>query len=137
MLIDINTNHAVTKHPHARELDLVKKRAGSLRYQAMMDDLEQRVDGKEVATSSWMPPRENWRKTTYAPLAEIANDDRDFSGLLFGSIVWAHFMDRPERWGFGRFEKNGQPIHGITYFRLDRRDPYFKGQHQMSQLPVE
>jgi hypothetical protein len=119
-LIDINTNRTVTKHPHAGDLALVKKKAGTDRYQAMMDDLDQRVHEKEVATASWMPPREDWRNTVYAPLVEIANDDWDFSGLLFGCVVWAHFMSRPERWGFGRYnKKNGQPIGGITYFRLD------------------
>jgi hypothetical protein len=29
-------------------------------------------------------------------------------------------MERPENWSFGRFEKDGEPIRGMTYFRVDK-----------------
>ena len=117
-LININNGRVITKHPHAQDLARIRKHAGEERYQAMMDDLDQRVHGKEVTTSSWMPPRENWRNTVYAPLAELAGDDRKLSGMLFGSLVWAHFMDRPERWGFVRAGSEDEGPSGITYFLL-------------------
>jgi hypothetical protein len=118
MLIDVTTGLTVTKHPHAQNVALMRRHCGVARYRAMLDDLEQRVHDKEVATSSWMPPREDWRTTAYAPLAEIANGNWGISGKLFGCLVFAHFMGRAERWGFGRYMRNGSPINGVTYFLL-------------------
>jgi hypothetical protein len=32
-------------------------------------------------------------------------------------MVWEVFMERPERWFSGRFEKDGEPIKSRTYFQ--------------------
>lgn len=118
MLVDIHhAEKPVTRHPHEDHMRLIRQRAGD-RYLAMMEALDLKVHDKQVATSSWMPPPGDWLRTPFAPLAEIAAGDRDLSGRLFGCLVWQHFMDRPERWAFGRYEKNGEAIGGITYFQV-------------------
>jgi hypothetical protein len=46
----------------------------------------------------------------------------DASARFFGILLWQVMMDRPEAWGFGRYEKDGAPIEGMTYFRLTEID---------------
>jgi hypothetical protein len=33
-------------------------------------------------------------------------------------MVWEVFMERPEKWTSGRFEKDGEEIGSRTYFRV-------------------
>jgi hypothetical protein len=35
-------------------------------------------------------------------------------------MVWEVFMERPETWTSGRFEKDGEPIGSHTYFSRER-----------------
>jgi hypothetical protein len=44
------------------------------------------------------------------------------SAKFFGILLWQVIMDRPEAWSFGRYEKDGIPIEGMTYFRLAPQD---------------
>jgi hypothetical protein len=48
---------------------------------------------------------------------KAARQNPDLAGRLFGLMVWVVFMERPERWITGRFEKDGEPIGSRTYFR--------------------
>jgi len=120
MLFDVHAKKTkrVTHHPHPDDIQAIRAKAGPVRYQAMMVALDGQVHGRGVATASWMPPKQDWQNTVFAPLVEIAGKDTDYSGKLFGCLVWQHFLDRPERWGFGRGAKNGVPIRGMTYFQV-------------------
>jgi hypothetical protein len=44
------------------------------------------------------------------------------SAKFFGILLWQVIIGRPEAWGFGRYEKDGVPIEGMTYFRLPSLD---------------
>jgi hypothetical protein len=46
------------------------------------------------------------------------SESERLSALFFGLLVWQVVMDR-DCWSFGRYEKEGIPIRGMTYFRID------------------
>ena len=39
------------------------------------------------------------------------------AGLIFGLVFFVHAMNREDKWIVGRFEKDGQQIKSLTYFR--------------------
>jgi hypothetical protein len=118
MLYTIDSDSEITKIPHRREFERWRSRLTDSEYQAIVDDLNSRIDGTEIQTSSWMPGSD-WSGTVFQPIYEKACEfSETASGLFFGLIVWVVFMDRPEWWSFGRYEKNGMPITGITYFQI-------------------
>lgn len=118
MLYAIDSSSEITKIPHHREFDRWRKRLSDVEYKIIVDELNNRIEGTEVQTSSWMPGS-NWIDTVFEPIYEKACEFSETeSALFFGLIVWVVFMDRPEWWSFGRYEKNGIPINGITYFQI-------------------
>lgn len=119
MLYAIDSNSEITSILHRREFDLWRSRLSDIEYQAIVDELNSRIDGTEIQTSSWMPGSD-WSGTAFHPIFEKACQfSEDASALFFGLIVWVVFMERPEWWSFGRYEKDGAPISGITYFQID------------------
>jgi hypothetical protein len=42
------------------------------------------------------------------------------SAKCFGLFLWAVLLKHPDVWAFGRYEKNGIPIEGLTYFKLSK-----------------
>ena len=36
--------------------------------------------------------------------------------MLFGTILFGVFMNRSEKWYYGRYQLNGEDIRGLTYF---------------------
>jgi hypothetical protein len=86
-------------------------------YRRIHDDLDQRFDGREVNTSSWIPGSD-WTGTVFQPIYDACGEDQP-AALFFGLLVWQVVMDREDCWAFGRYEKEGIPIRGITYFRID------------------
>jgi len=76
------------------------------------------VEGDEIHTSSWMPGS-NWSGTVFDPIYRIAcQQDESAAGMCFGLMLWEVLMQREDVWGFGRYEKDGVPIEGMTYFRI-------------------
>uniref|UniRef100_Q3ASP9 Uncharacterized protein n=1 Tax=Chlorobium chlorochromatii (strain CaD3) TaxID=340177 RepID=Q3ASP9_CHLCH len=119
MLYSIESNSQITHIPHHKDFTSWRKRLSDDEYQAIVDDLNSRIDGTEIQTSSWMPGSD-WRGTVFQPIYEKAcRYSKESSAKFFGLIVWKVFMDRPEWWAFGRYEKDGIQISGITYFKID------------------
>ena len=119
MLYAIDSCSEITNIPHCREFDRWRSRLSDLEYQNIIDDLNNRIEGTEIQTSSWMPGSD-WYGTVFQPIYEKSCDfSETSSALFFGLIVWVVFMERPEWWAFGRYENNGIPITGITYFRIN------------------
>lgn len=75
------------------------------------------IDGDEIHTAGWMPGT-NWTDTVFQPIYDGCGENYQVSAMFFGLIVFKVFMDRDDYWGFGKYEKDGIPIHSITYFRL-------------------
>jgi hypothetical protein len=71
-----------------------------------------------VDTSSWIPGAD-WTGTVFQPIYEACGEDENAAALFFGLLVWQVVMDREDCWSFGRYEKEGIPIRGMTYFRID------------------
>jgi hypothetical protein len=120
MIIDIDRGTPITRIPHAGEYRAWKSRLSEDQYQAIVDKLNHLVDGDEVHTSSWIPGAE-WGGTVYLPIYEVAcGRDEVMAARFFGLILWVVMMEREEEWACGRFEKDGVPIRGLTYFRIHR-----------------
>lgn len=124
MLYSVPDLKRIRNVPHASEyrkwrenLDRVDANA----YTTISIELNDRFQGREVDTSSWIPGAD-WRDTPFQPIYEACNHDEVASGLFFGLIVWDVVVQREDCWSFGRYEKDGVPIRGMTYFRIDCPD---------------
>jgi hypothetical protein len=120
MLIDINTGKRIVKIPHRAEFDACRRRLSDNEFDAMEKRVNELIDaaGREVATAGWLPGND-WTGTPFLPIYEkAARLDRVRAGLFFGQLVWFTVMNRPERWGSGKYEKDGVPIGSQTYFRI-------------------
>ena len=118
MLYSIDTLQPITNIPHKQEFDIWRSRLSDEEYNNIVIDLNSRISEDEVHTSSWMPGAE-WKGTVFNPIYEKAcRGDVELSGKCFGLILWIVMMHRDEAWSFGRYEKDGIPIEGMTYFRI-------------------
>jgi hypothetical protein len=106
--------HPVEYHHWRYALDTVDRHA----YRQIHDELDTRFNGREVDTSSWVPGS-NWTGTVFQPIYDACRQDEVAAGRFFGLLVWQVVMDREDCWSFGRYEKDGIPITGMTYFHID------------------
>ena len=122
MLYSVPEMKSIDCVPHVEEyrawraaLDRINPQA----FQHIHDELDGRFSQKEVDTSSWIPGSD-WTDTVWEPIYHACGDDPVSAGLFFGLLVWQVVIDRREDcWSFGRYEKAGIPIRGMTYFRID------------------
>lgn len=121
MLFSIPDIKRIDHIPHAAEyrawrtaLDGVDPGA----YSRIHNELNSRFDTRQVDTSSWIPGSD-WTGTVWQPIYYACGEDAVTAGLFFGLLVWQIVMDREDCWSFGRYEKEGIPIRGMTYFRID------------------
>ncbi len=123
MLFSIDSGKYIDSIPHENEYNLWINRLSIDELNAIIDQLTDMIDGDEIHTSSWMPGGD-WGGTVFHPIYEkscLLNEE--MSGLCFGLILWAVLMDRDDVWGFGRYEKDGTAIAGMTYFKLVNPPP--------------
>ena len=117
MLFEIESGKQIIKMYHSNEFNLWKSRLSDQEFNDILDKLDNMIDADEIHTSSWMPGN-NWDGTVFEPIyTKACNKDKNLSGLCFGLFVWYVFLNRDDEWYFGKFEKNGFPIKGMTYFR--------------------
>lgn len=117
MLFDIDSGQEVNYIPHQNNFNLWRSRLSEKEFDSITDKLNSLIDKDEIHTSSWIPGN-NWSNTVFEPIyAKACNMDENLSGLCFGLFVWYVFQERDDEWYFGRFEKDGFPIKGMTYFR--------------------
>ena len=118
MLCSVETGKYVVKLPHKMEFDAWMKKLPQADYEKIVDELNSKIDKSDINTSSWMPEDRDW-DTVYKPIAVACGNNKEASGLFFGLILFDLLMKREDAvWGFGRYEKNGIPIKGTTYFIL-------------------
>jgi hypothetical protein len=111
----------VTTIPHERDYRIWMSRLDPADILEIENEFEKLVDAaeKEVVTSSWLPGSD-WTGTPFYPIYEkAARSDVEAAGKCFGLMLWGYFMQHPANWSFGRYEKDGVPIQGMTYFRID------------------
>lgn len=120
MLINIETNEPFDNIPRSRRgsFDIWRSRLTEQECQAIMTRLDEMIETGEIHTSSWMPGSD-WTGTPFQAIYEKAcRENSEQAAQCFGLFVWQAVMNRPERWACGRYEKDGVPIRGMTYFRL-------------------
>ena len=110
----------VAEVPRAETFKELRKRLSDDQFDAVLGELDRRMEGKEVDVSSWMPGAD-WTGTAYEPVCEVAcRGDRDLAAKFFGLIVWHYFMKRPGDWSF----RGGDPdddLRGMVYYRITVR----------------
>ncbi|GMO69926.1 MAG: hypothetical protein Ta2A_18390 [Treponemataceae bacterium] len=120
MLIDIETGKEISTIPHKTDFDSFLKKISTSDYQKIVDKLNSVIDtdklkGSEIQTAGWIPGND-WSGTVYEPIENIFHNNKDASGKIFGITVWKVFMDREDKWGFGRYSVKDTPIESMTYF---------------------
>jgi hypothetical protein len=117
MLVDMMTGRRIAAVPYADEYRLFMSRLSQDDIRSIKAALNAKIEGTEIQTAGWMPGN-NWEGTPFQAIYEkAARRDYNASARCFGLMVWEVFMERPERWTSGRFEKNGEPIGSRTYFQ--------------------
>lgn len=120
MLVNIDSMRPITRIPHRDFYNACIARMSQGDIDAIKAELNERIETDEVHTAGWMPGSD-WSETVFQPIySDGCRNDTEQAALLFGLIVWVVMMERPERWGFGRYEKDGVPIRSLTYFKLHR-----------------
>jgi len=123
MLYSIEQGKYIDNIPYQRDYDTWRGRLTNDQYNAIITELNNRIDSGEIHTSSWIPGSD-WSDTVYQPIYENAClHDEVLAGKCFGLFLWVVMQNHPDVWSFGRYEKNGIPIEGLTYFRLDNPPP--------------
>jgi hypothetical protein len=116
MLYSIDHRKVINDIPYEKDYRRWRDRLTEAEYGAITDELNTRIDGGEIHTSSWIPGN-NWAGTVYESIYTKACEyDAKESGKCFGLFLWMVLREREEYWAFGRYEKNGVPINGLTYF---------------------
>lgn len=123
MLYSLKSESYIDHVPHRNNYDRWRSRLSDAEFGAVYDELYARVEGSDIETSSWIPGS-NWDGTVFQPIMEVAClNDADAAGMFFGLILWQVILDHDHVWAFDRYEKDGVPIRGMTYFRLDNPPP--------------
>ncbi len=123
MLYSIDSDSFIKKITHRAEYDQWRQRINDTDYQAIYDELNARISGSEIETSSWIPGS-NWQGTVFQPIYEDAcGCDEVASAKFFGLILWHVVMQHDETWSFGRYQLGNILIEGLTYFRINVPNP--------------
>ncbi len=121
MLIDIDTGKVIESVPFHRDFDTLRARLSEADFDAMVARINELIDeaGSDIATAGWLPGSD-WTGTPFEPIySKAAREDFTRSAMFFGQLVWYAVMNRPERWGSGRYQLDGRDIGSRTYFRLN------------------
>jgi hypothetical protein len=118
MLVDMMSGAPLKRVPYEQEYRRLMARMTAGEIASIKQRLNEMIEGTEIQTAGWMPGKD-WTDTPFEPIYEkAARRNQDVAARCFGLIVWEIFMERPEKWTSGRFEKDGEPIGSRTYFRV-------------------
>lgn len=119
MLYSINQTKPklIQSVPHLREFNAWMKKLSPTDHEAISDELNSRIDGSDIHTSSWIPG-EDWTGTPFQLIYIACVGDPGAAAMFFGLILYDLMIKRSEAWTFGRYDKGGVPIKGLTYFKL-------------------
>jgi hypothetical protein len=108
MLVDLMSGKSIAKVPYEAEYRSFMSRMTPDEIRAIKGALNDMIDGDDIHTAGWMPGSD-WTGTPFQAIYEKAAW-KSYSGAArcFGLMVWEVFMERPEKWTSGRFEKDGE-----------------------------
>ncbi|MBB2708154.1 MULTISPECIES: hypothetical protein [Rhizobium] len=123
-IVDFETNSPISgvlsRGERGRKYALVLARLTPAELQGIRNELDNMIASGDIFTSSWMPGSD-WSNTPFQALYDrAAQRDHQTSAMMFGLFVWEAFDRHPEIWFTGKFEKDGIPISGRTYFQPTR-----------------
>lgn len=123
MLVAIKSSglRDITAIPHKTDYDRWRKGLTDARYDAIMDEIGNRVGAKEISVASFLPGKD-WTGTPFQPIYESAcGRDFDASRKFFRLLVWEWMMEDDNTWSFGRYDTKMNPdVEGMTYFQVTR-----------------
>ena len=118
MLVDMMSGTTITRVPYEPEYRHFMSRLTTGEINAAKARLDELIEGTEIQTAGWMPGKD-WTDTPFQPIYEkAAKYSQEAAARCFGLMVWEVFMERPEKWTSGRFEKDGEQIGSRTYFQV-------------------
>ena len=121
MLIDIESGRVLTSVPYSRDFETLRNRLSKAEFDCMVARINELIEeaGSEIATAGWLPGSD-WRGTLFQPIyTKAAREGFGRSAMFFGQLVWYAVMNRPERWGSGRYQLDGKDLGSRTYFRIN------------------
>ena len=123
MLYAVNSGQYVEAIPHREAYQACCNRLTPDEVEGIKEEIRRRIEGSEVNTSSWLPGR-FWDGSPFEPIYRACQRNETLAACCFGIFVWDVLMTDPDNvWGFGRYEANGIPIQGLTYFVLSNPPP--------------
>lgn len=108
----------VQEIPYQKHYRIWRDRISDADYQAIVDHLDSLIEGTEVLTSSWIPGSD-WTGTPFEPIYSACRFDVNAAAQFYGLILWDVMMRRDDCWSCDHYEKDGVPIKGLTYFKID------------------
>ena len=99
MLYSTETKTYIKKIPYKTDFDRLRNKLSDNEYRAICDELNQKIDGDEIHTSSWILGSD-WSGTVYDPIYRAANEDEELAGKYFGLIMWVVMMNHPLTWSW-------------------------------------
>ena len=67
MLYSLDSGSEITSIPHRHDFDRWRRGLSDSEYKAIVDELNSRINGTEIQTSSWMPGAD-WAGTVFEPI---------------------------------------------------------------------
>lgn len=123
MLYSVDGGKYITKVPHENDFQIWTSRLSASDLSNIRISLQRVFLGSEIQTSSWIPG-DDWAGTPWEPIySQACRQDEDAAARCFGLFVWQAVLRESDVWGFGRYEKDGVPIEGMTYFKLQNPPP--------------
>lgn len=119
MLWSIDSDEEIKNIPYKKDYDRWRSGISDSEHSAILDELSTKIHGTEIQTSSWIPG-DDWTDTVYDPIySKACLQNSVASAKFFGLLVWETMLNDDSYWAFGRYEKDGIPIEGLTYFKVN------------------
>ena len=102
-------------HKHKADYNARLKLLSPDEHQAIIDELNNRIEGEEIVTSSWIPGKD-WTGSVFEPIySKACGGNRTAAKKFFGLLVWEVILNHPDAWSF----VSNENIAGKTYFKID------------------
>ncbi|MCE7028011.1 hypothetical protein [Jiella avicenniae] len=104
--------------PRQRQYRIIRDRLSESEISEVHAYLNELIGDSDIETSSWIPRKSDWSDTPLFPIyKKAARMNEELAAQFFGILVFKTFMERDDEWITGRFELDGAPLPGRTYFK--------------------
>lgn len=119
MLFSFDSGQEIKKIPHQEVWKVINKRLSKIEIQKIKDEINKIFDSHDFKCSSKMVPPD-WTNTAFQVIYDKASrENYELSAKMFGLIVWVTLMERPEMFGFDRYNLiPNREFEGMTYFKI-------------------